>query len=103
MTDQTFFHWERDPDGIVTLTMDALGQSANTMSRAFVDAFGVVVDRLEAERDSLSGVILTSAKKTFFAGGDLKELITSTPEDAAESQPPRKPTEHARRRLEALA
>ncbi len=102
MTDQTFFHWERDPDGIVTLTMDALGQSAKTMSRAFVDAFGVVVDRLEAERDSVSGVILTSAKKTFFAGGDLKELITSRPEEAAEIQALSMRTKDALRRLETL-
>ena len=42
------------------------------------------VERLEAEKDSITGVIITSAKKTFFAGGDLNDLKTVTPEDAAE-------------------
>ena len=30
------------------------------------------VERLVAEKDSITGVVITSAKKTFFAGGDLK-------------------------------
>jgi 3-hydroxyacyl-CoA dehydrogenase/enoyl-CoA hydratase/3-hydroxybutyryl-CoA epimerase len=84
MTEQHFIRWEQDADGIVVLTMDAPGQSANTMSQAFIDAFGVVVDRLEAEKDSYAGVVVTSAKKTFFAGGDLNELIRAKPEDAAD-------------------
>ncbi len=29
----------------------------------------------QADKDSIAGVIITSAKKTFFAGGDLNELI----------------------------
>ena len=37
------------------------------------------VDRLEAERDQLTGVVVTSAKKTFFAGGDLHQLIKAGP------------------------
>ena len=46
------------------------------------EALGATVDRLEAEKDAISGVVITSAKKTFFAGGDLNELRTITPEDA---------------------
>ena len=34
---------------------------------------------LEAEQDTIRGVIFTSAKKTFFAGGDLKRLIQRRP------------------------
>ncbi|WP_327256523.1 3-hydroxyacyl-CoA dehydrogenase NAD-binding domain-containing protein [Streptomyces sp. NBC_01244] len=85
MSEQNHFRWEQDADGVVVLTMDAPGQSANTMNRTFIDDFAVVVDRLEAERDGLAGVVITSAKKTFFAGGDLTELITAGPEDAADS------------------
>ncbi|MDX6348960.1 MAG: 3-hydroxyacyl-CoA dehydrogenase / enoyl-CoA hydratase / 3-hydroxybutyryl-CoA epimerase [Streptomyces sp.] len=85
MTEQNHFRWEQGADGIVVLTMDAPGQSANTMNRAFIDALAVVMDRLEAEKDSLTGVVITSAKKTFFAGGDLTELIKAGPEDAADS------------------
>ena len=84
MSEQNHIGWERDADGVVTVTMDAPGQSANTMNRAFIEAFAQVVDRLEAERDGIAGVVVTSAKKTFFAGGDLNELIQARPEDAAD-------------------
>jgi 3-hydroxyacyl-CoA dehydrogenase/enoyl-CoA hydratase/3-hydroxybutyryl-CoA epimerase len=40
------------------------------------------VQRLVAERDSITGVVLTSGKKTFFAGGDLTLLSRTTPADA---------------------
>jgi 3-hydroxyacyl-CoA dehydrogenase / enoyl-CoA hydratase / 3-hydroxybutyryl-CoA epimerase len=68
-------NWTQDADGIVTLTMDDPDQRANTMNRAFGGAFAATVHRLVAEKDSLSGVIVTSAKDTFFAGGDLRNLI----------------------------
>jgi 3-hydroxyacyl-CoA dehydrogenase / enoyl-CoA hydratase / 3-hydroxybutyryl-CoA epimerase len=84
MADQSTIRWEQDGDGIVTLTLDDPGQSANTMNERYVASMGQTVDRLEAERDSITGVILTSAKKTFFAGGDLNNLIRVTPDDAAE-------------------
>ena len=47
------------------------------------------VDRLEAERDEITGVVITSAKKTFFAGGDLHDLRsarrrTDAPQEIAE-------------------
>src|SRR5690242_8721650 len=63
--------WERSDDGIVTLVLDDPHQSANTMNAAFVSSLTAVADRLEAERDSIRGIVVTSAKKTFFAGGDL--------------------------------
>jgi 3-hydroxyacyl-CoA dehydrogenase / enoyl-CoA hydratase / 3-hydroxybutyryl-CoA epimerase len=75
-------NWEQDADGIVTLTMDDPGQSANTMNQTYVDAMGATIDRLEASKDSITGVIITSAKKTFFAGGDVKLMIQATPADA---------------------
>lgn len=74
--------YEKGQDNIVVLTMDMPGQSANTMNAQYREAMAAVVERLEAEKDAIAGVILTSAKKTFFAGGDLKELIRVTPSDA---------------------
>ena len=68
------FRWESDGDGIVTLTMDDPDASANTMNARFGTDFEATLDRLEAEKDSISGVALTSAKKTFFAGGNLEDL-----------------------------
>ncbi|WP_326595329.1 3-hydroxyacyl-CoA dehydrogenase NAD-binding domain-containing protein [Streptomyces sp. NBC_01803] len=74
--------WDRDADDIVTLTLDDPDQSANTMNAAFLSSLTAVVDRLEAEAESVRGVVITSAKKTFFAGGDLRDLISARPEHA---------------------
>ena len=76
--------WDADADGIVTLTMDDPEHSANTMNERYVTSMGDTLDRLEAQRDSITGVILTSAKKTFFAGADLNELRAVTPDNARE-------------------
>lgn len=83
-TQSTTIRWDQDSDGVVTLTLDDPDQSANTMNVAFQSSLTVVADRLEAERDSVRGVIVTSAKKTFFAGGDLRLLIQARPENAEE-------------------
>lgn len=74
--------FEQAADGIVTLTFDAPDQSANTMNAAFKQSFSETIHRLVAEKDKITGVILTSAKKTFFAGGNLKDLIAVKPEEA---------------------
>ncbi|MFB9318873.1 3-hydroxyacyl-CoA dehydrogenase NAD-binding domain-containing protein [Cryptosporangium minutisporangium] len=81
MSNESPIRWERDDDGVVTLTLDAPNSSANTMDAAFQAALGETVDRLVREKDGLKGVIITSAKKTFFAGGDLDELIQTRPEN----------------------
>ncbi|MEV6827155.1 3-hydroxyacyl-CoA dehydrogenase NAD-binding domain-containing protein [Amycolatopsis sp. NPDC051102] len=84
MAESKTIRWEQDSDGIVTLTLDDPNQSANTMNADFRESLGVTVDRLEAEKDNITGVVITSAKKTFFAGGDLNDLIQAKPEHAAE-------------------
>ncbi len=76
--------WDVDAGGIVTLTLDDPGRSANVINDRYVASMGQTLDRLEAERDSITGVILTSAKKTFFAGADLTMLRDVTPETARE-------------------
>jgi 3-hydroxyacyl-CoA dehydrogenase/enoyl-CoA hydratase/3-hydroxybutyryl-CoA epimerase len=74
--------WDRDADGVVILTMDDPDQSANIMNEAYAASMQAAVARLVAEKDTLTGVILTSAKKTFFAGGDLNDLVNAGPGDA---------------------
>ncbi len=69
-------------DQILTLTIDMPGQSANTMNGAFREALTETVARVKRELDDLRGIIITSAKNTFFAGGDLKELHKVTRDDA---------------------
>ncbi|MGA8988447.1 3-hydroxyacyl-CoA dehydrogenase NAD-binding domain-containing protein [Aeromicrobium sp.] len=72
--------------GIVNLVIDDPSQSANTMNQAYADSMAAAVDRLvseiAADGDAITGVIVSSAKKTFFAGGDLKLMVQSTPADS---------------------
>ncbi|MET3984409.1 3-hydroxyacyl-CoA dehydrogenase NAD-binding domain-containing protein [Streptomyces sp. PvR034] len=82
MSESTTIRWEQDETGVVTLILDDPDQSANTMNQAFKDSIAAIADRAEAEKDSIRGIVFTSAKKTFFAGGDLKEMIRLRPEDA---------------------
>lgn len=83
MADNTI-QWDKDADGIVTLTMDDPSGSANVMNEAYIESMGKAVDRLVAEKDSITGVVITSAKKTFFAGGDLTAMVKARPEDAGQ-------------------
>ncbi len=64
------FIYEKDAKNIVTITMDMEGP-VNAMNDAFNKEYFSTVERLEKEKDDIAGVILTSAKKTFVAGGDL--------------------------------
>ena len=73
--------YEKNADGIVILTLDSPNQSANTMNGDFRVALENIVSKLKSETD-MTGIIFRSAKKTFFAGGDLDELIEARPEDA---------------------
>ncbi|MBD0695042.1 3-hydroxyacyl-CoA dehydrogenase NAD-binding domain-containing protein [Streptomyces sp. CBMA123] len=82
MSDTTTIRWEQDQDGVVTLVLDDPTQSVNTMNEAFTADFEAVVERLTSLGDALRGVVITSGKKTFFAGGDLRMLSAARPEDA---------------------
>jgi 3-hydroxyacyl-CoA dehydrogenase/enoyl-CoA hydratase/3-hydroxybutyryl-CoA epimerase len=78
-------HWDKDADGIVTLTLDDPTGGANVMNEHYKESMHKAVERLVAEKDSITGVVITSAKKTFFAGGDLKGIIQITPERAGDA------------------
>tara|TARA_R110002111_G_scaffold131345_3_gene196375 strand:- start:215 stop:2365 length:2151 start_codon:yes stop_codon:yes gene_type:complete len=74
--------YELGSDQILTLTIDMPGQSANTMNMAFREALNETVNKVQGDLENIRGIIITSAKKTFFAGGDLKELHKVTRDDA---------------------
>jgi 3-hydroxyacyl-CoA dehydrogenase / enoyl-CoA hydratase / 3-hydroxybutyryl-CoA epimerase len=84
MSEQNTIRWDQDADGIVTLTLDDPTQRANTMTAAYQASMKAAVDRLYAEKDAITGVIVTSGKDTFFAGGDLKLLSQVDGGNAAE-------------------
>ncbi|WP_345417807.1 3-hydroxyacyl-CoA dehydrogenase NAD-binding domain-containing protein [Actinomycetospora chlora] len=96
------FRWEADADGIVTLTMDDPDASANTMNQRFGEDLAATLDRLEREKDSVAGVVLTSAKKTFFAGGNLDDLVKYTKADAQKVFDQSQQIKGLLRRLETL-
>ncbi|HWD85850.1 MAG TPA: 3-hydroxyacyl-CoA dehydrogenase NAD-binding domain-containing protein [Solirubrobacteraceae bacterium] len=83
-SESTTIRWDKDDDAVVILTLDDPNQSANTMNQAYLDSMRAIVERLQSETDDIKGVIVTSAKKTFFAGGDLNDLRKVRHEDAEE-------------------
>jgi 3-hydroxyacyl-CoA dehydrogenase/enoyl-CoA hydratase/3-hydroxybutyryl-CoA epimerase len=94
--------WDKGDDGIVILTLDDPDQSANTINAAYRTSMGATVDRLEAERDEISGVVITSAKSTFFAGGDLHDLLAVRKDQAKEAADWLREIKGQLRRLETL-
>ncbi|WP_128979552.1 3-hydroxyacyl-CoA dehydrogenase NAD-binding domain-containing protein [Streptomyces roseicoloratus] len=102
MSESTTIRWEQDETGVVTLVLDDPAQSANTMNQAFRASVKAIADRAEAEKDSIRGIIYTSAKKTFFAGGDLKDMIKAGPEDAQAIFEAGMEMKRALRRIETL-
>jgi 3-hydroxyacyl-CoA dehydrogenase/enoyl-CoA hydratase/3-hydroxybutyryl-CoA epimerase len=77
----TGFIYEKDTDNIVTITMDMPGQPVNTMNADYETYMQETLERLDGEIDEVAGIIFTSAKKTFFAGGDLKALLSVEEKD----------------------
>ncbi|WP_308188319.1 3-hydroxyacyl-CoA dehydrogenase NAD-binding domain-containing protein [Nocardia australiensis] len=102
MSETNMIGWEQDSDGIVVLTMDDPNQGANTMNSLYKKSMAATVERLEAEKDNITGVVLTSAKKTFFAGGDLKNMMKVGPQDGAALLEELTTIKGALRRLETL-
>ncbi|MEU5847624.1 3-hydroxyacyl-CoA dehydrogenase NAD-binding domain-containing protein [Saccharopolyspora shandongensis] len=102
MSEQNTIRWESDADGIVVLTLDDPQQQANTMNERYQRSMDETLQRLEAERDNITGVVLASAKSTFFAGGDLRELVQARPGDAERVAETTTGVKRQLRRLETL-
>ena len=75
-------------DGIAHLVLDDPSQSANTMNQAYTDSMEKAVDAfrddIASQGDAVKGAVVSSAKKTYFAGGDLKLMTQATTDDAPE-------------------
>ena len=102
MSDTSTIRWDKDADGVVLLTLDDPNASANTMNEAYQESIRATVDRLYAERDEITGVIITSAKKTFFAGANLNDLKQVTKDDAPRMAEFVRDAKAVLRRLETL-
>jgi 3-hydroxyacyl-CoA dehydrogenase/enoyl-CoA hydratase/3-hydroxybutyryl-CoA epimerase len=72
------FHYTKDNDNIVTIMMDMQGRSANVINEEFGNLWLEMINRLEEEKNDIAGVVLASAKSTFFAGADIDNLYKQT-------------------------
>ena len=88
---------QMDADGIATLTWNVADRPMNVMNAASTAAFDAAVRRL-LEDPAVKGVIVTSSRPEFVAGGDL-DLIRGI-RNAAESMAASGPVSAALRRLE---
>ncbi|MBX2875037.1 MAG: enoyl-CoA hydratase/isomerase family protein [Saprospiraceae bacterium] len=68
--------YKKDTDNIVTLILDMSHRNDNVINHEIGQAFLPVLKHLQQEKKkgTLRGIILTSAKKRFLAGGDLGYL-----------------------------
>ena len=81
-------HLDHDTDsGVATLTFDEPGSPVNVMSLQWQADLTEAVDRLAAlhKDGALRGVILASAKTSFFAGAQLQLVMRARPADVAHS------------------
>jgi 3-hydroxyacyl-CoA dehydrogenase/enoyl-CoA hydratase/3-hydroxybutyryl-CoA epimerase len=69
-------------DGIATLAFDEENSPVNTMCLQWQDDLQTVTDQVVKDKDAIRGIVLASAKKTFFAGADLKGVMRMTQADA---------------------
>lgn len=67
---------------VATLTFDDTDAPVNTMRLQWQDDLVTATEALRAQRESLRGLVLASAKSTFFAGADLKGVMRLRPEQA---------------------
>ena len=69
-------------NGIATLTFDEPGSPVNTMCEAWQHDMSEAAAQVLKDKDAIKGIVLASAKSTFFAGADLKAVMRQTAADA---------------------
>ena len=68
-------------NGVANITFDEQGSPVNTMSLQWQDDLDAVTAQVVKDRPQIQGIVLASAKSTFFAGADLKGVMRSTEAD----------------------
>ncbi len=71
-------------DGVATITFDEAGSPVNTMCLQWQDDMDEVSAQVLKDKDAIKGILLASAKSTFFAGADLKGTMRLKPSDAGQ-------------------
>jgi 3-hydroxyacyl-CoA dehydrogenase/enoyl-CoA hydratase/3-hydroxybutyryl-CoA epimerase len=70
-------------DNIATITFDEQGSPVNTMCLQWQADLANAVDQLLKDKTKIQGIILASAKSTFFAGADLKAVMQTQDSDGS--------------------
>ena len=65
-----------DQDGIALLTIDIPGMSMNVLTPELMEDLATLSERAAAD-DAVKGIVLTSGKKAFIAGADIKDMVTA--------------------------
>ena len=65
-----------DSDGVAVLTIDLPGKSMNVLTPELMDDLETLVKRVVAD-PAVKGAVITSAKKAFIAGADIKDMVTA--------------------------
>ena len=94
--------YELADDGIATITFDEPGSPVNTMTLQWQHDLAEAADCLVRDKERIKGVLLASAKSTFFAGAELKGVLKLKVEDAAEGFTRIEALKRSFRRIETL-
>ena len=70
-------------DGIASVTFDEPNSPVNTMGLQWQQDLTALAAQVLKDQDAIQGIILASAKPTFFVGADLKGVVRLTPADAS--------------------
>jgi 3-hydroxyacyl-CoA dehydrogenase/enoyl-CoA hydratase/3-hydroxybutyryl-CoA epimerase len=65
-----------DTDGIALLTIDLPGKSMNVLTPELMEDL-TTLTRRAVEDDAVKGIVITSGKKAFIAGADIKDMVTA--------------------------
>jgi len=65
-----------DQDGIALLTIDLPGMPMNVLTPELMEDLATLSEKAAAD-DTVKGIVLTSGKKAFIAGADIKDMVTA--------------------------
>jgi 3-hydroxyacyl-CoA dehydrogenase/enoyl-CoA hydratase/3-hydroxybutyryl-CoA epimerase len=65
-----------DADGIALLTIELPGMPMNVLTPDLMEELSTLTERAAAD-DAVKGIVITSGKKSFIAGADIKDMVTA--------------------------
>ena len=65
-----------DQDGIALLTIDLPGMPMNVLTPELMEDLSTLTEKAAAD-DAVKGIVLTSGKKAFIAGADIKDMVSA--------------------------